>query len=121
MGKFLLLGQYGEMYMKEKKQWLIRLFIILFSASVSVAVIPCGIINTYGLFGEIISSTVISEENSSFQESSVFENRKQMKEINIYNVWFDVWIFVICMIFFQYRFRLPRENTIILLKVRMDN
>ena len=39
--------------MKEKKQWLIRLFIILFSVSVSVAVLPCGIINTCGLFGEM--------------------------------------------------------------------
>lgn len=109
------------MYMKEKKQWLIRLFIILFSASVSVAVIPCGIINTYGLFGEIISSTVISEENSSFQESSVFENRKQMKGINIYNIWFEALICVICMIYIQYMFRLPREDTIITFKVRMDN
>ena len=44
--------------MKEKKQWLIRLFIILFSVSVSVAVLPCGIINTHGLFGEITSSTI---------------------------------------------------------------
>ena len=108
--------------MKENKKWLIRLFIILFSASVSWAVLPCGIINTHGLFGEITSSTIINDEdNSSFQESRVFENRKQIKGINIYNIWFDVWICVICMIFIQYRFRLPRENTIITLKVRMDN
>ena len=70
--------------MKEKKQWLIRLFIILFSVSVSVAVLPCGIINTYGLFGEITSWTIThDEDNSSFQESRVFENRKQIKRINI--------------------------------------
>ena len=108
--------------MKEKKQWFIRLFIILFSASVSVAVLPCGIINTYGLFGEITSSTIMNDEdNSCFQESRVFENRQQIKGINIYNIWFDVWICVICMIFIQYRFRLPKKNTIITLKVRMDN
>ena len=47
--------------MKEKKQWLIRLFIILFSVSVSVAVLPCGIINTHGLFGEITSSTITND------------------------------------------------------------
>ena len=108
--------------MKENKKWLIRLFIILFSASVSWTVLPCGIINTYGLFGEIISSTIINDENNcSFQESRVFENRKRIKGINIYNIWFDVWICVICMIFIQYRFRLPRKNTIITFKVRIDN
>lgn len=109
------------MDMKEKKQWLIRLFIILFSVSVSVAVLPCGIINTHGLFGEITSSTITNDDNSSFQESRVFENRKQIKGINIYNIWFEVLICVICMIYIQYIFRLPREDTIITFKVRMDN
>lgn len=108
--------------MKDKKQWLIRLFIILFSFSVSVVVLPCGIINTHGLFGEIVSSTITDEDNnSSFQESCVFENRKQIKGINIYNIWFKVWICVICMIFIKYMFKLPREDTIITFKVRMDN
>lgn len=88
--------------MKEKKQWLIRLFIILFSVSVSVAVLPCGIINTHGLFGEITSSTITNDDNSSFQESRVIENRRQIKGINIYNIWFEVWICVICMIYIQY-------------------
>ena len=108
--------------MKEKKQWLIRLFIILFFVSISVAVLPCGIINTHGLFGEITSSTITNDDdNSSFQESRVFENRKQIKGINIYNIWFEVLICVICMIYIQYMFRLPREDTIITFKVRMDN
>lgn len=108
--------------MKDKKQWLIRLLIILFSVFVSVAVLPCGIINTHGLFGEITASTVINDEDEmSFQESRVFENRKQIKGINIYNIWFEVLIYVICMIYIQYMFRLPREDTIVTLKVRMDN
>lgn len=107
--------------MKEKKQWLIRLFIILFSVSVSVAVLSCGIINTHGLFGEITSSTITNDDNSSFQESRVSESRRQIKGINIYNIWFEVWICVICMIYIQYMFRLPREDTIITFKVRMDD
>lgn len=108
--------------MKDKKQWLIRLFIILFSVSVSTAVLHCGIINTYGLFGEITSSTITYEDNDLiFQESCVFENRKQIKIINIYNIWFEVWMCVICMIYIQYMFRLPGEDTLITFKVRMDN
>ena len=107
---------------KEKKQRLIRLFIFLFSVSVSVTVLPCGIINTHDLFGQLISSTITEDDDKScFEERSVYENRKQTKGINIFNIWFDVLICVICMIFIQYRFRLPREDTIITLKVRMDN
>lgn len=108
--------------MKDKKQWIIRLFIILFSISVSVTVLPCGIINIHGLFGEITTSTVTNgEDKSCFQESCAFENRKQITGINIYNIWFEIWICIICMIFIQYMFRLPRGDTIITFKVRMDN
>lgn len=107
---------------KDKKQWIIRLFIILFSISVSVTVLPCGIINTHGLFGEITTSTVTNDKDKScFQESRVFENKKQIIGINIYNIWFEIWICIICMIFIQYMFRLPRGNSIITFKVRLDN
>lgn len=108
--------------MKDKKQWIIRLFIILFSISVSVTVLPCGIINTHGLFGEIATSTVTNDaDKSDFWESYVFENRKQITGINIYNIWFEIWICIICMIYIQYMFCLPGEDTIITFKVRMDN
>lgn len=108
--------------MREKKQWIIRLFIILFSISVSVTVLPCGIINIHGLFGEVTTFTVTNDEDKSyFQESHVFENRKQITGINIYNIWFEIWICIIFMIYIQYMFRLPREDTIITFKVRMDN
>lgn len=108
--------------MKDKKQWFIRWFIVLFSISVSVTVLPCGIINTHGLFGEVTASTVTNDEDkSSFQESHFFENRKQIIGISIYNIWFEIWISIICMIYIQYMFRLPGEDTIITFKVRMDN
>lgn len=108
--------------MKDKKQWIIRLFIILFSISVYVTVLPCGIINTHGLFGEITTSTVTNDEDKScFQENHVFENRKQITGINFYNIWFEIWICIICMIFIQYMFKLPRGDTIITFKIRMDN
>ena len=107
--------------MKEKKQWLIRLFIILFSVSVSVAVLPCGIINTHGLFGEITSSTITNDDdNSSFQESRVFENRKQIKGINIYNIWFEVLICVIC-IFRKNCASVPEERSAIPLQTEQSS
>lgn len=108
--------------MKDKKHLYIRILIILFSVSVSVTVLPCGIINTYGFFGEISSSTITRDElSTAFQVSHVFERKHQIKGINIYNIWFEVWMYIICMVFIQYMVRLPRGDTIITFKVRMDN
>ena len=50
--------------MENKKRWLLRLFILLFSVSVSATVLPSGIVNVYGLFGEITSSAVTEDKDS---------------------------------------------------------
>ena len=111
-----------ETLMKNKKQWIIQLFILLFSVSVSIAVLPNGFIHTYGLFGEITSSTVASDEDSKISEEwQVFENRKQVKGVNVYNSWFEIWSCIIYLIFAAYILKLPRGDTIITLKVRMNN
>ena len=52
--------------MEKKNRWLIRLFILLFSTSVSVAVLPICIVNVYGLFGEITASSVTREAKGRF-------------------------------------------------------
>lgn len=105
-----------------KQKLVVRLFIFLFSVSISVTVLPCGIINTHGLFGEITSSVVTDDKDSSTnQEYNLFETKKQIKEINIYNIWFEIWTFIILVKYAQYLFRLPREDTIVSLKVRMNN
>ena len=99
-----------------------KLFIFLFSVSVSITVLPSGLLNTYGLFGEITSSTATRDEDSKIsEERQVFENRKQVKGVNVYNIWFEIWLCIIYMIFSAYMLRLPRGDTIITLKVRMNN
>ncbi len=108
--------------MKIKKQWLIRIFILLFSVSVSVAVLPCGIINVHGLFGEITPTTITEDDKQlSYQKSHIFEKRKLSKGIYIFNIWFEIWICIMCMVLVKYMFKLPKEDTVITLKVRMDN
>ncbi|MCI5723177.1 MAG: hypothetical protein MR283_04130 [Erysipelotrichaceae bacterium] len=108
--------------MENKKRWLLCLFIFLFSASVSVAVLPIGIVNAYGLFGEVTSSFVTEDKDSEIvNERQIYELKKQVKGINIYNIWFEVWVCIICMIFVAYMVRLPRCDTIVSLKVRMDD
>ena len=108
--------------MENKKRWLLRLLILLFSVSVSATVLPSGIANVYGLFGEITSSAVIEEKDSEIvDERQIYELDKKVKGINVYNISFEVWICIICMIFIAYMIRLPRGDTIVSLKVRMDN
>lgn len=108
--------------MKDKKYWLLRLVILLFSVSVSATVLPYSIVNTFGLFGEVTSATVTDDKESEIvEESHTYEAVKQVKGINIYNIWFEVWIWIICLIFIVYMLRLPRGYTIVSLKVRMDD
>lgn len=106
--------------MINKKHWLIRLFIIFFSISVSVAIVPCGIVNVYGSLGEIYSTTIEVENEVEQIKAKSFKIQKE-KGINIFNVWFILYVFVLYISFIEYMIQLPRGDTIITLKVRMDH
>ncbi|MDE7447137.1 MAG: hypothetical protein K2N15_15755 [Lachnospiraceae bacterium] len=108
--------------MNHRSKLLFRLAIVLFSVSISTAVIPGGLINTYGLFGEVKSSTVTDQNRKNTEElTSTFEKSNTTKGINIYNIWFWLVTIIIFLIFTSYMIRLPRSETIVTLKVRMDN
>ncbi len=108
--------------MKDKHKFIARLFIVFFTVSVSLTVLPCGIINAHGLFGEVTSSTVTDyEEDSAFVENHIQEKRTQIPGINVYNQWFEIWVCIVLMIFIHYMYRLPRGDTIVTYKVRMDD
>ena len=109
--------------MIEKRHWLVRLFILLFSVSVSVSVLPSNIINVHGLFGEVNTSVVTEDTEQATEEISVrrTQKAKQTKGINIFNSWFELAERIVCICFGVYCIRLPRGDTIITLKVRMDN
>lgn len=109
--------------MDKRKYWVIRLLIVLFTMSVSVAVLPCGIINVHGLFGEVIASTVVEDKDQEIVniKSIYYEKIQKVKGINVLNIWFEILITVVCICFLTNLIRLPREDTIVTLKVRMDN
>ncbi len=109
--------------MDKRKYWIIQLFLVLFTISVSVAGIPCGIINVHGLFGEIVTSTVAEDqEQETVNIKSIDHEKAQtVKGVNIFNIWFEVLIAVVCISFCSNLVRIPRGDTIITFKVRMDN
>lgn len=107
--------------MNNKKHWIIHLFIMLFTISISVAIVPCGVVNVYGALGEVYSSvTVEAEKETQLARAEVSKARKT-KGINIYNLWFIICVAVLYISFVEYVIRLPRGDTIVTLKVRMDN
>lgn len=107
--------------MKRENHWILRLFILLFSISVSVAIVPCGVVNIYGALGEVYSSvTIEAEKETQLVKEEVSKARKE-KGISIYNVWFLLGVIVLYIAFIEYIIRLPRGDTIVTLKVRMDH
>lgn len=108
--------------MNQKSKLFLRWFILLFTVSVSVTVIPCSGIYALGLFGEVKSSTVA--ENNNFAEKSekkFYTVPHKNKGINFINIWYELWCIIIYMVFIMYKDKLPRGDTIVTLKVRMDN
>ena len=109
--------------MDKKKYWILRLFFVLFTMSVSIAILPCGIINVHGLFGEVITSVVFedkAQETCNLKAMDV-EKVQTAKGLNIFNMWFELLITVVCISFCANLIKLPRGDTIVTLKVRMDD
>lgn len=107
----------------DKKNLLLRLFIVLFTISVSTAIMPCGIVNIHGLFGELKSSVVTEESRALTEEieKQTIAKENRNKGINIFNSGMYIVIIILCLIFLLYTKSLPPENTIVTIKVRMNN
>ena len=107
--------------MKRDNHWMMRLFILLFSISVSVAIVPCGVVNIYGALGEVYSSVTIEAEKETQLVRDEVSNIRKEKGIKLYNLWFALCVMVLCISYVEYAIRLPRGDTIVTLKVRIDN
>ena len=109
--------------MDRKKYWILQLFFVLFIMSVSAAILPCGIINVYGLFGEVTAHVIAEDKGQEIIHIKDAGHKKVQtaKGINILNLWFELLITVVCISFCANLIKLPRGDTIVTLKVRMDN
>lgn len=109
--------------MNRKSKIIMQLFILLFSMSVSVSVLPCNYIHVHGLFGEV-TDAVVKEDTTVERSDIVQRNQKKlarMKGVNIYNILFVIMMLIVCIIFRTKRIRLPRTDTIVTMKIRMNN
>lgn len=109
--------------MGRKKYWILRLFFVLFTMSVSVAILPCGTINVHGLFGEVTTHVIVEDKEQDIIsiKDVGYKKVQTVKGINILNIWFELLITVVYISFCANLIKLPRGDTIVTLKVRMDD
>lgn len=101
------------MWSDKKKRILIRLFTVFFAVSVSAAGLPCGIVNAYGLFGEVKAFAVTKEWQEQEKEATVREVKTAYaKGINLFNIWFELLGVLVCLIAAVYMIKLPEGRTI---------
>lgn len=104
------------------KKLLVRIMITLFCLSVSMTVLPCGLISVHGLFGEVTSAVVTEHDRPGKEQLvSIAEKASVVKGANIYNVWFVMAAMIIFLICISYMLKLPRGDTIVTLRVRMND
>lgn len=108
--------------MNRKENFLLRLFLIFFTVSVSAAVIPCGIVTAYGLFGEARTSVVTEDGSAGAEEvAPVVKSIRAARQARLYPVWLVADVLILCRIHPARGMRLPDRDTLVALKVRMND
>lgn len=101
---------------------LMRLFLLLFALYVTVPMISCNYVPSYGLFGELKPLVVVSENKEEFFEvSSRINVQRKQKGKNIFNLWLYFLVFITCLRLLAHNIKLPKADTIVAQKVRMNN
>ena len=99
---------------------LIRLLIMLFTASISVAIIPGGILILQGLFGEV--KIAVAEDRETAQEQHDKQQNIKLEEtIRVFNIWLLIIIEILVLRFIIHSLKAPPHQTLVSIRVRMDD
>ncbi len=107
--------------MKKNSYCLMRLF-LLFALLVIVPINSYICIPSYGLFGEL-KTVVVADENKE-EIAEVFSKvtvQKKQKGKNILNLWLKILTYIVCLRLLVHSIKLPKNETIVAKKVRMNN
>lgn len=107
---------------KKNSYCLMRLLFLLFALYVTVPSIPYSYVPGYGLFGELKSWVVVNENKEEILEvSSKITVQKKQKGKNIFNLWLFILAYIACLRLLAHSVKLPKADTIVAKKVRMNN
>ena len=99
---------------------LIRLFIVLFTVSISIAIIPSGILFLQGLFGEV--KIAVAEDRETAQEQHDKQQNIKLEEtIRVFNIWLLIIIEILVLRFIIHSLKAPPHQTLVSIRVRMDD
>lgn len=106
-----------------KKQIMLSVFLFLFSICITITVIPGLGVPSYGLFGDITSTCVSEETTEQMIVSNSYKHQKTVEQsvYHIFCAWFAILIAIVFLRYASYALRLPNQETIVTLKVRMDD
>lgn len=107
---------------KKSSFCLMRLFLLFFTLYVTVPMISCSYVPSYGLFGELKSLAIVSENKEEiFEVYSRINIQRKQKGKNIFNLWLYFLVLIICLRLLAHNIKLPKADTIVAKKVRMNN
>lgn len=99
---------------------ILKMYIVLFTLSVSVAAIGGGAAVSFGLHGEI--RKIVVRENEDIHEQHVIKQKDIAEETaRCYNEWLLMVPGIIMFCFLIYAGKLPPKRTLVSIHVRMDN
>ncbi|WP_029503522.1 hypothetical protein [Lachnoclostridium phytofermentans] len=110
------------------KKFIYRIFILLFMIDISFSVIPSGIIQSYGLFGELTSNVAVEKQERSILSKSIkYSIKKRYKpkpvreQMKLEYEWLLLVIIIILIKYLMSGVILSKVKTPVVMRVRMNN
>ncbi|MDE5909960.1 MAG: hypothetical protein K2H52_14640 [Lachnospiraceae bacterium] len=108
--------------MTRKNSYCLMRLLLLFALFVTIPINSYTYVPSYGLFGELKTLIVANENKEEIEEvSSRVTVQKKQKGKNILNLWLLILAYIACLRLLAHSIRLPKTDTIIAKKVRMNN
>lgn len=102
------------------KRLLMRLFIVFFTVSISATIIPSGIVISQGLFGEV-KCVVVTKSEIEKEQYNLQLKHKVKAIVQAFNMWLLIIITILVLSFKIHSEKAPPHQTLVSIRVRMDN
>ncbi len=108
--------------MTRKNSYCLMRLLLLFALFAAIPISSYTYVSSYGLFGELKTLIVANENKEEIAEvSSKVTAQKKQKGKNIFNLWIYFLVWITCLRLLAHSIKLPRADTIVAKKVRMNN
>lgn len=108
--------------MTRKNNYCLMRLLLLFALFVTIPITSYTYVRGYGLFGELKTLIVVNENKEEIAEvSPKAVVKKKQKGKHILNLWLLILAYIVCLRLLAHSIKLPKTDTIVGKKVRMNN